>query len=95
MDVDAQPDIAAKYSITAMPTFLVIKEGKVVQTIRGANPPALKKAVGDVVVAAKVKLEREGKSKVEEKAKVEPKSEETVSGSYSVSKGEGWKTSLR
>jgi thioredoxin 1 len=53
VDVDEQPEIAAKYGITAMPTFLVIKGGNVVQTIRGANPPALKKAVVDIAASVK------------------------------------------
>jgi len=45
VDVDAQQDVARKYSVTAMPTFLVFKSGSVVDTIRGANPPALTAAV--------------------------------------------------
>ena len=59
VDVDEQPEIAAKYGITAMPTFLVIKEGNVVQTIRGANPPALKKAVGEAVAEVKAAPKQE------------------------------------
>jgi thioredoxin 1 len=98
IDVDAQQEIAREYGISAMPTFLVFKEGKVVETIRGANPPALKAAVtkarseGESVAAAK-------KAKVEESKKgvvVEEKGEETtVSGSYGISKGSGWKMSLK
>jgi thioredoxin 1 len=94
VDVDAQPEIAAKYGISAMPTFLVIKEGDVVQTVRGANPPALKKAIEDASVQAKTLAEKKVKVEVEKKDEG-PKSEETVSGSYSVSKGEGWKMSLK
>jgi thioredoxin 1 len=52
INVDEQREIAAEYGITAMPTFLVFKDSKVTETIRGANPPALKqvvqKAVADV-----------------------------------------------
>ena len=33
VDVDAQKAIAAKYQISAMPTFLAIKAGKVVDTV--------------------------------------------------------------
>lgn len=45
VDVDAQPDIARKYGVSAMPTFLVFKNSSVANTIRGANPGALKSAV--------------------------------------------------
>ncbi|KAF2503015.1 thioredoxin-domain-containing protein, partial [Lophium mytilinum] len=45
VDVDAQQDVAQKYSVSAMPTFLIFKSGSVVDTIRGANPPALTAAV--------------------------------------------------
>lgn len=45
VNVDDQNEIAAKYGIQAMPTFLVLKGDEVVETIKGANPPALKKAV--------------------------------------------------
>lgn len=37
VDVDKQKPIAAKYKVTAMPTFLVIKDGGVVDTMRGAD----------------------------------------------------------
>jgi len=71
VDVDEQPEIAAKYGITAMPTFLVIKEGKVVETIRGANPPALKKAATAAAADAK---------KVTEPKTAEPKKEAPAEG---------------
>ncbi|KAM0747111.1 thioredoxin-domain-containing protein [Meredithblackwellia eburnea MCA 4105] len=41
VDVDNLKQIAAKYQITAMPTFLAIQSGKVVDTIKGADPRAL------------------------------------------------------
>jgi thioredoxin 1 len=71
VDVDEQPEIAAKYGISAMPTFLVINNGNVVQTIRGANPPALKKAVADAAASAKT-AEPKTASKTEEVAKDAP-----------------------
>lgn len=36
-NVDECPDLAQEYGITAMPTFLFIKNGKVVATVRGAD----------------------------------------------------------
>jgi thioredoxin 1 len=36
-DVDESPDLAQEYGITAMPTFIFIKNGKVVATVRGAD----------------------------------------------------------
>ena len=39
VDVDAQKAIAAKYQISAMPTFLAIKAGKVVDTVRNPKIP--------------------------------------------------------
>lgn len=53
VDVDAHPDIAQKYGVSAMPTFLVLRNGAVKDTIRGANPAALKGAV--TAAAAEVK----------------------------------------
>lgn len=43
VDVDAQKAIAAKYKVSAMPTFLAIKAGQVVQTVRPPSsvPPLL------------------------------------------------------
>ncbi|OCK76052.1 thioredoxin [Lepidopterella palustris CBS 459.81] len=45
VDVDGQPEVAKKYSVSAMPTFLIFKNGSLTDTIRGANPPALTAAV--------------------------------------------------
>ncbi|KAJ7496975.1 thioredoxin-domain-containing protein [Mycena latifolia] len=45
VDVDQQKAIAAKYQVTAMPTFLAIKAGKVVDMIRGADPQGLGRLV--------------------------------------------------
>ncbi|KAF7298087.1 Thioredoxin h [Mycena chlorophos] len=41
VDVDEQKAIAAKYQISAMPTFLAFKSGKVVDMLRGADPYGL------------------------------------------------------
>lgn len=104
IDVDAQQDIAREYGVSAMPTFLVLKEGKVVETVGGANVPALKAAIekargwGEEILRAR----EERKRKAEEGKKGEGEEEKegkgdgmTVSGSYGISKGSGWKMSLR
>ena len=41
VDVDKLPAIAQKYQITAMPTFVVIRESGVVDMLRGADPRGL------------------------------------------------------
>lgn len=45
VDVDNQQAVAQMYSVRAMPTFLVLHKGSVVETVQGANPPALAAAV--------------------------------------------------
>lgn len=41
VNVDLVQDVAGYYGITAMPTFVFVKNGDQVDTIRGANPPKL------------------------------------------------------
>ncbi|KAF9009299.1 thioredoxin-like protein [Hymenopellis radicata] len=55
VDVDAQKNIAAKYQVTAMPTFFAIKSGKPVDSLRGADPNGLKAMITKHAEAAKVK----------------------------------------
>ena len=92
IDVDAQAQLAREYNITAMPTFLLFKDGKVVETVRGANPPALKAAVERASREA-----REGAAARARKAEVEREevNEVSVGGSYGITKGSAWKMSLR
>ncbi|KAJ9103367.1 hypothetical protein QFC19_004466 [Naganishia cerealis] len=45
VDVDKVPQIAGKYNVRAMPTFIVIKGGKVVGEMKGANPAGLSSMV--------------------------------------------------
>ncbi|KAF2873762.1 thioredoxin-like protein [Massariosphaeria phaeospora] len=98
VNVDEQREVAAQYGITAMPTFLVFKDGKVMEEIKGANPPALKRVVERV--AGEVGREREsvaekvGKKEEEAKKDSEVKEEKTVSGSYGMTGGNNWKMSL-
>merc|ERR1712071_680870 len=45
VDVDENPEAAAKYGVSAMPTFLFIKGGEVKDKIMGANPQGLKSMI--------------------------------------------------
>ncbi|EFX01245.1 thioredoxin 1 [Grosmannia clavigera kw1407] len=60
VDVDAAQDVAAKYGISAMPTFLFFKDGKQVgvngqPSIRGADPRGLSAAAEKLASLAKAK----------------------------------------
>ncbi|KAJ5939309.1 hypothetical protein N7466_002443 [Penicillium verhagenii] len=48
VDVDELSDVAADNGVSAMPTFLFYKNGELLETVRGANPPAIQKAVAAV-----------------------------------------------
>ncbi|KAK0628226.1 mitochondrial small ribosomal subunit Rsm22-domain-containing protein [Bombardia bombarda] len=52
IDVDSQGEVAQLYGVRAMPTFLVLHNGSVINTIKGANPPALTAAVDAAVKLA-------------------------------------------
>ncbi|KAJ6043954.1 hypothetical protein N7499_006459 [Penicillium canescens] len=45
INVDHQQDLAKAYGVTAMPTFIVFKNGRVNQTVKGANPAQLNSIV--------------------------------------------------
>jgi thioredoxin 1 len=95
VNVDVQRDVAQRYQITAMPTFVVIKDGNVVESIRGANPPALKnavtKAAGDL---AKLAEEKKRKEQQQQQQASEAKNDTTVSGGYTLNTGSNWRMSL-
>ncbi|KAH7376969.1 thioredoxin [Plectosphaerella cucumerina] len=45
INVDTQSSISRALGVTAMPTFIIFHAGQPVETIRGANPPALTAAI--------------------------------------------------
>eukprot|EP01033_Poteriospumella_lacustris_P014987 gene14987-10722_t len=45
IDVDEAADIAQEYGVSAMPTFLIWKNGKVQEKVMGANAPALVQSI--------------------------------------------------
>ncbi|KAJ4323301.1 hypothetical protein N0V94_001917 [Neodidymelliopsis sp. IMI 364377] len=53
VNVDEAREIAAQYGIQAMPTFLLFKDGKQVEEVKGADPRKLKSIVESA--AAEVK----------------------------------------
>ena len=55
VDTDAQRDIVQTYGISAMPTFMIFKQGRETKRIKGADPKALDAAVKQLAEeAAKV-----------------------------------------
>lgn len=49
VDVDELGSVAKEYEVSAMPTLLFFKDGKVIQTVVGANPGAIKQAIASNV----------------------------------------------
>lgn len=45
INVDQQTELASAYGVTAMPTFMVFKNARAIQTIRGADPRKLSEVV--------------------------------------------------
>lgn len=45
VDVDQVPEVAQRYSVSAMPTFVFILQGTVKETLRGADPGSLQRLV--------------------------------------------------
>ncbi|KAH7859253.1 hypothetical protein Vadar_033659 [Vaccinium darrowii] len=55
VDVDDVKEVAEKYEVKAMPTFLLIKEGAQVDKLVGANPDEIKKRIQALVQSYQVK----------------------------------------
>jgi thioredoxin len=53
VDTDAQKDIVSTYGISAMPTFMIFKNGRETKRIKGADPKALNEAVKGLAEEAK------------------------------------------
>ncbi|KAI8680057.1 Thioredoxin domain-containing protein [Fusarium keratoplasticum] len=49
VNVDSQAGIARSNGVSAMPTFKIFHNGTCIETIRGANPPALTAAINNAV----------------------------------------------
>lgn len=49
VDVDEVPDVAARYRVTSIPTFMFIKDGREYEEVKSANPPKLKTAVDEMM----------------------------------------------
>jgi thioredoxin-like negative regulator of GroEL len=58
--VDSQGAIAKRYQISAMPTFILIKDGEVIKTVKGANPTALKVLVAHASKTVKQQKQESG-----------------------------------
>mmetsp|Transcript_10051 Transcript_10051/g.14754 ORF Transcript_10051/g.14754 Transcript_10051/m.14754 type:complete len:94 (+) Transcript_10051:774-1055(+) len=48
IDVDENHETAAKYSVSAMPTFVFIKKGDVVDRLMGANAQRLQSMIEEI-----------------------------------------------
>lgn len=48
VDVDELGEVAQEYEISSMPTFLLFKDGKVIEKVIGANPGNLKSVLAKV-----------------------------------------------
>jgi thioredoxin 1 len=98
VDVDAQPQIAAQYGVTAMPTFLFFQNGRPYSgraMIRGADAHSLKAAAEELGKLAKEAAEKARKTKEAEMKSAEKLEDTpTVSGGYSMTGRSDWKMSL-
>jgi thioredoxin 1 len=100
INVDEQREIAAQYGVTAMPTFMVFKDGKKVQEVKGADVRGLKMVVegaaGELTKATPVtqSVPKPQPTEQEVEEKKTDAEEKTVSGSYGMNSNNNWKMSL-
>ncbi|KAF2438348.1 thioredoxin domain-containing protein [Karstenula rhodostoma CBS 690.94] len=66
INIDEVPELAAQFQISAIPTFLIFKDGVQIEEIRSANAPALKKNVEKIAVEVKGGGAQEKKLEFEE-----------------------------
>ena len=45
IDVDESAETAARFSVSAMPTFVFVKSGEIVDRLMGANPERLRSMI--------------------------------------------------
>lgn len=102
IDVDKLPDIAQQYGVTAMPTFMFFRDGKVDANrplIRGADVRSLQSGVDGIKIDVQemLRAERERMEQIVEAEAHHPKGDTgTVSGPYEMTDArEDWKTTLR
>lgn len=79
-----------------MPTFLLFKDGKQIEEIRGADARRLKSVIESAGMDVKSAAKKEEPLAPRTESKVESKAEDeaTVSGSYGMTGGNNWKMSL-
>lgn len=53
INIDEVPELAARFEISSIPTFLIFKDGKRIEEIRSANAPALKRNVEKIAADVK------------------------------------------
>ncbi|KAL9321310.1 hypothetical protein ACSQ67_013149 [Phaseolus vulgaris] len=56
VDVDEVKEVASKMDVKAMPTFLLLKNGAVVDKVVGANPEEIKKRIDGLTESTHVSL---------------------------------------
>lgn len=58
VDIDAVPEVAQRFAITTIPSFVLLRDGKTIDDVRSANAPKLNAAVESV--AAEVARMKDG-----------------------------------
>jgi thioredoxin 1 len=92
VNVDEQREIAGQYGVTAMPTFMLFRAGKMVEEVRGADVRKLKEIVERTGREVRITGAEAAPETKEQERKTDE--EKTVSGSYGMSGGNNWKMSL-